>query len=520
MIFMGHKMKMQRHPVSLMLIAAVTLTGLTQLPASGAELLPDSLALIDAAKRADRLAVSELLEAGTDVNGRYGDGTTALHWAAHRDALDLVRTLLEAGANPTLSDDHGVTPLSLACLNGNLPIVDALLNAGADANTARGNGETPLMTAARVGSLDVIRRLLATGADPNKAEATLGQTALMFAIANHHTQVARTLLETGASATTRSKDRFTPLLFAAQQGNLEAASLLLSAGADVNESAPDGIGGNTNARARFVPDTEAATLLVAIDSGHANLARFLLEQGANPNHAGAGRTALHAAVQRRMPEVVAALLERGAKPNVRLEKRLPFVSRRIGQSNGLTPSNIGATPFFLAATFNDLKIMRLLVDSGADPRIRVDDGTTPLMVAAGADYVEGADKYGLRWFGDNLPLQESALKAVKYLLDLGLDINATNEYEQTTLHAAVYLGGTLLVPYLVEKGAHLNAINQRGQTPWMIAAEGEYRSGSFYTHKETGEILEQLGADTTLGEDLGQDFRKVLAARAEGQSQD
>ena len=164
--------------------------------------------------------------------------------------------------------------------------------------------------------------------------------------------------------------------------------------------------------------------------------------------------------------------------------------------------------------------MQLLGDSGADPRIRVDDGTTPLMVAAGADYVEGADKYGLRWFGDNLPLQESALKSVKYLLDLGLDINATNEYEQTTLHAAVYLGGTLLVPYLVEKGAHINAINQRGQTPWMIAAEGEYRSGSFYTHKETGEILEQLGADTTLGEDLGQDFRKVLAARAEGQSQD
>ena len=138
MIFMGNKMKMQRHPVSPVLIAAVPLPGLTQLTANGAELLPDSLALIDAAKRADRPAVSELLEAGTEVNGRYGDGTTALHWAAHRDALDLVRTLLEAGANPTFSDDHGVTPLSLACLNGNLPIVEALLNAGADANAAVG----------------------------------------------------------------------------------------------------------------------------------------------------------------------------------------------------------------------------------------------------------------------------------------------------------------------------------------------------------------------------------------------
>ena len=221
-----------------------------------------------------------------------------------------------------------------------------------------------------------------------------------------------------------------------------------------------------------------------------------------------------------MPDVVTALLERGATPNVRLEKRLPFVSRRIGQSNGLTPSNIGATPFFLAASFGDLEIMRLLVEGGADPMRRVDDGTTALMVAAGADYVEGADKYGLRWFGDNLPLQESALDTVKYLLSLGLDINATNQYEQTTLHAAVYLGGTLLVPFLVEQGADIDVINQRGQTPWMIAAEGEYRSGSFYTHKETGEVLEQLGANTTLGEDLGQDFRKILTARGESQPQD
>ena len=509
---------MQRHPFIALKIATILLVAPAFSAVSLAQTIADPFTLIDAAKRTDLAAVHELLEAGTDVNTRYGDGTTALHWAAHRDALDLVISLLAAGADAGASDDHGVTPLALACLNGNLSIVETLLTAGADANAARTNGESPLMTAARVGSLEVVRRLLAAGADPNTTEATLGQTALMFAVANHQTAVARTLLEIGASPSTRSKDRFTPLLFAAQQGNLEAAALLLSAGADVNEAAPDGIGGNTNARSRFVPDTEATTLLVAIDSGHADLARFLLEQGADPNHAGAGRTALHAAVQRRMPEVVAALLERGAAANVRLERRLPFVSRRIGQSNGLTPSNIGATPFFLAASFGDLETMRLLVEGGADPTLRVDDGTTALLVAAGADYVEGADKYGLRWFGDNLALQESALETVKYLLDLGLDINATNQYEQTTLHAAVYLGGTLLVPYLVEQGANIDAINQRGQTPWMIAAEGEYRSGSFYTHKETGDILEQLGADTTLGEDLGQDFRKILAARSENQN--
>ena len=478
-----------------------------------AQTAPDGLALIAAARRADHEAVRTLLADGVDVTTRYGDGTTALHWAAHRDDPELVTVLLDAGADANAADDHGVTPLSLACLNGSATVVDRLLAAGADANAARRNGETPLMTAAQVGNVDVVRRLVAAGADPNATEATLGQTALMLAVAQNHTPVARVLLEVGAPVAARSTNRFTALQFAAQQGNIDAARLLLSAGADVNESAPEGIGGNTNARTRFVADTEAAALLVAIDSGHADMALFLLERGADPGHAGAGRTALHSAVQRRMPALVTALLEHGADPNARLERRLPFVSRRISQDNGLTPSNTGATPFFLAASFGDLESMRILADGGADPTLTTDDGTTALMVAAGADYVDGQDKYGRRWVGDNLPLQQLALEAMKLCLELGLDVGATNDYGQTVLHGAVYLGGTLLVPFLVERGADINAINRRGQTAWMIAAEGEYRSGSFYTQEATGEILAQLGADTTLGEDLGKDFKAVLEAR-------
>ena len=498
------------------LFAVVLTVGLLFPPlvaTTGAQTATDRLDLIAAAQRADGDAVRTLLADGADVNTRYGDGTTALHWAAHRDDPKLVTVLLDAGAAVNAADDHDVTPLSLACLNGSVAVVRTLLDAGADANAARTSGETTLMTAARVGSVDVVRLLLAAGADPNATEATLGQTALMLAVAENHTPVARILLEVGASVSARSANQFTPLLFAAQQGNLDAARLLLSAGADVNESAPDGIGGNTNARTRFVADTDAAALLVAVDSGHAAMALFLLAQGADPGHGGAGRTALHSAVQQAMPDVVSALLEWGADPNPRLERRLPFVSRRITQANGLTPSTTGSTPFLMATSFGDLDSMRILVDGGADPLLTTDDGTTALIVAAGADYVEGQDKYGRRWFGDNLPLQESGLETVRVCLDLGLDVNAANDDGQTALHGAVYLGGTLLVPFLAERGADINAVNKRGQTAWMIAAEGEYRSGTFYTHKETGELLEQLGADTTLGEDLGPDFEDVLKAR-------
>ncbi len=486
------------------------------LPA-GAQPTSDGLALIEAARQSDVDRVRALLDTGTDVDSRFGDGTTALHWAAHRDHLALVELLLAAGANPNAIDDHGVTALSLACINGSGAVVQRLLEASADPNIARTNGETPLMTAARVGNIEVVRLLVSAGADPNITEGTLEQTALMLAVAENHVPVVRLLLEVGGSATVRTTNQFTPLLFAAQQGNLDAARLLLAAGADVNEAAPDGIGGDTNARSRYVRDTEAAALLVAIDSGHPEMALFLLERGADPDHDGAGRSALHAAVQRKMPEVVAALLAQGADPNARLARRLPFVSRRIFQANGLTPNEIGATPFFLAASFNDLESMRLLVDAGADPHLVTDDNTTALMVAAGADYVDGADKYGVRWFGDNLELQEAARDSIDYLLELGLDINARNDDNQTALHGAVYLGGTMLVPYLLERGAEIDAINSRGQTPWMIAWEGEYRSGSFYTQKETGALLERLGADTSLGEDLGVDFRKVLEERGQQQ---
>ena len=468
----------------------------------------DGFPLIAAARTADTPRVRASLSAGADVNERYGDGTTALHWAAHRDDADLVAVLIAAGADVNAADDHGVTALSLACLNGSTEIVETLLAAGADPDAARVSGETPLMTAAQVGNVDVARALLAAGADPNATESTLEQTALMRAVAENHIPIAQVLIETGASVSARSKNNFTALLFAAQQGNVDAARLLLAAGADVNESAPDGIGGNTNARTRFVPDTDAAALLVAIDSGHADMARFLLERGADVNHAGAGRTALHATVQRAMPDLAVALLERGADPNARLERRLPFVSRRITLNNGLAPSNIGATPFFLASSFGDLEMMQILLDGGADPMQRTDDGTTALMVAAGVDYVQGQDKYGRRVFNDDVPLQQLALDTVRFLLDLelGFDINATNRYKQTPLHGAVYLGGTALVSFLVEHGANINAVNARGQTPWLIAAEGEYRSGSFNTKPQTAEALVRLGADTTLGHDLGENF--------------
>jgi ankyrin repeat protein len=462
-----------------------------------------------AAKAQDVAAVRLLIAQKADVSVAQGDGATALHWAAHWDHQEMADLLIAAHANVNAADDHGITPLALASLNGSARMVAALVKAGANPNATTIVGETPLMTASRTGNLQVVRQLLAAGADPGARESTEQQTVLMRAVAENHLDVARALLEAGADVRARSKNRFTALLFAAQQGNIEMARLLVDAGAGIDESAPDGIAGDTNAARAFKPDTDAATLLVAIDSHHEAMARFLLERGANPNLNGAGRTALHSAIQQAMPELVKALLARGADPNARLSRPMPALSRLILQQHGLEIVTLGATPFLLAASYGDVATMRILKESGADPNLTTNDGTTPLMVAAGVDFVEGQDKYGRRWFAlETTALQNRARDAILYCLELGADINAANAKGQTPIIGAVYFRSPSLVRFMAERGAKINVVNKRGQTPWLIT-QGEYRSGSFLTDTATADLLVSLGADVTLGKDIGKEYVPV-----------
>ena len=331
------------------------------------------------------------------------------------------------------------------------------------------------MTCAKSGSLEAVRALLVHGAQPDVAETFKGQTALMWAVAENHPQVVRALVEGGANLRARSKGGFTALLFAAQQGNLESTEILLSAGADLNEPAPDGI----------------TPLLVAVESGHARLASFLLDKGAHVDASAAGRTALHAAVQAARPDIAAELLARGADPNARLTRRLPRVAGELAGGPG---SMIGATPFWLAAKFADVGLMRLLVEKGADPRLAAKDGTTPLMVAAGIGWVDGQDRYGNLLFESDLSKRQQAdLEAVTFALAHGGDVNAVNEHGQTAMHGAAYMGSDAIVRLLAQQGANIDVVDKYGQTP-LVIADGIYVGGAFVASKSTAAELRTLGA--------------------------
>src|SRR5262245_10534421 len=77
--------------------------------------------LVDAARNGDLTAVRALVQQGANVNDVEPDGTTALHWAAHRGDLAAVDLLLRAGARQ-VPNHYGVTPLALAAENGTAPV--------------------------------------------------------------------------------------------------------------------------------------------------------------------------------------------------------------------------------------------------------------------------------------------------------------------------------------------------------------------------------------------------------------
>ena len=502
------------------LLVCLALIGPHQL---GAEAAAASPPLIAAVKREDPKAVSRLLRDGAVVDERQSDGATALHWGVYRDNVDIVDMLLGAGADVNAVNRLGTAPLWLAAMNGSSELIGRLLEAGADPNVALPEGETPLMTAARSGAVDGIRSLVAAGADVEARESTRGQTALMWAVAQGHHDVVSELLDVGAEVSARSKVRprlmsnegvfggafdhaveenlggFTPLMFAARHGDIESARLLVRAGADINA-----VAGN-----------RASVLVLAVHSAHRPFAEFLLEHGADPNAAGAGYTALHAAVLRGDLEAVETLLAHGADPNTRLKRGTP--GRRASEDWMLKARYVTATPFWLAALFREPEIMRTLVDGGADPLLTttalwrpvndraggvgppevVGGFVTPIMAA-----VQGTSDRARFVTATPEPMREErlALETVTVAVDLGGDIDAADQSGTTALHDAAARNLKTVVRFFGERGASLDVRNNMGRTPVDVAKAGARRGsvlvgrGPDWSSPNAVDVLLELGA--------------------------
>ena len=514
--------------MSARLIAATGLVlVLTPIPAIGA----DRVALVDAAAKGDATAVRALIDARADVNAATVEGTTALHAAVHADRLDIADRLLRAGADVAAADRYGLTPLYLACVNGNPEMIGRLLDAGADPNATDPGGETALMTAARTGAVTAMRMLLAHGARVDEREPEFGQTALMIAVRENHDAAVGLLLEAGAAANAQTRtgpvpafvppckgtgcgsegvginrggvpDRgrraeikggMTPLLYAARDGRTAAARRLIDAGADIEK--PDGNG--------------IRPLLMAVLNNNLDVARLLLAKGADVNADDFwGRSPLWAAVEYRnldmnnndedsptdnhvdrapILDFIKELIAAGANVNART-RELPPSRRWLYSLNDVSWVDFtGQTPFLRAALSADTVTMRLLVAHGADPNLPTFAGTTPVMAAAGVNWVV-AQTY--------TESPKAQVDAVKLCLELGADVNATNSMGLTALLGAANRGSNEIIEVLVAHGARLDVQDKEGRTP-LRWAEGVFLASVGAERKPaTIALLERLIAES------------------------
>jgi ankyrin repeat protein len=245
--------------------------------------------------------------------------------------------------------------------------------------------------------------------------------------------------------------------------------------------------------------------MVATLRAQVDVALFLLDHGADANTDAAGFTPLHWAstswegyvanpvygfidAMSGIPDrqaqlrLVKALLSHGAKVNARMTKRQP--SFATGYTDG-----VGATAFLLAASVDDVEMMRILLAAGADPKIPTATRATAIMAATGLNH----------GIGESLVTEAQAIAAVQLLLDLGVDPKGETPFGENALFGPAYRGWNSLLEQLLKLGVNVNAVSKADTTPWRAANGQGDRLGGVLVNKEGADLLVKYGADPTLG---------------------
>jgi ankyrin len=482
-----------------------------------------------AARNGSPESIKLLLRGGADVNAKEpARGTTALMWAVEQKHPDAVKALLEGGADFHAKSGAAGLPRNYMAQKVNTANVETAVKRWAEAvknnrtyeqqlafEEANGKRVQRLLPDFSKDDLPTIAKFVIQSASFADIDTILDFITPQLAAAGKDVEeLNRLVREQSAEAQAAAGDTdvvvaglvgrggggLNAMTFAAREGDLESAKLLVAAGADINQTTEYG----------WTP------LLTATNNRHYKLAAWLVEHGANVNLANKGAwTPLYLATDNRnieggdfpVPkpdmdhlEFIKVLLDHGANPNLTAKDNT--LTRTIFTMQWFFEA--GATPFVRAAQSGDVDLMKLLLAHGADPKIPTEFGDTALSAAAGIGWVEGVTY--------EHSVKEN-VEAVKMLLDLGLDPNAANRDGRTPLMGAALKGRNEVVQLLVDHGAKLDtrdhgsrdtdtSVSKNAGHTWQALdyADGLVRVGvqSAVSRQETANLIRKLMVDRGL----------------------
>ena len=494
-----------------------------------------------------------LLDAHADVERRTTtSGTTPLHLAAASGTVELLELLIERGAEVDARETAwGQTPLMFAAALDRVDAVRALLARGAD--HALTSDTLDLVEDGRLAAAARERQRELLGAfTPAEDDARPTWRQVEAAVQAARTRYLSGDVpepepdDDDRPLSIRQKGGMTALLHAARQGHAETAAALIEGGADIDQvSASDGTSPLLMATINAQFDLAIELIARGADPNLASTLNGVAPLWATVNAEWQPRTRFpqpqeHGLQDATYLDVLRALLEAGADPDARLTLH-PWYMVYSGCGNrncGLVDTR-GSTAFWRAAYATDVEAMRLLVEFGADPEIpteapaprRARRGT----VAENEDEVDPTDAIPASpgvWVATDLstmgpdpsglpPAKEGGpgvypihaasgvghgegfagnahrhapdawLPAVRYLVELGADVNERDHNGYNPVHHAAARGDNELIQYLVDQGTDVTAVSRRGQTTADMANGPVQRVSPI---PETVALLESFGS--------------------------